>query len=904
MGSVDPGGFVKYAAGFTVVVLLAAAAAGLALASRQAVTQGPELRRGQEVPICHATHLRSKPYVSLSPDVDGVLSGHDGHADDIIPPFEYVPKPGSGESGSYPGKNWDAEGRQIWAFGCHPSAIRDVTPTVECVEDRPNGFVAHFGYRNSESSAVSIEVGNGNMFAPAPENRGQPSVFQPGTHGIEPVEPFSGSLTWNLAGRSATASSASVRCQASIRIDKALKPENDAGRFDLRLNGAVLATRVGNGGTTDTQNIAATPSGTQYTVSESASTGTTLADYATTIVCRDNGGSGAIVAQGTGTSLPVTVRTRQAIVCVIANVRGDTPGPGSADLTIVKSASPRSLLVGELVTWTVTATNKGPDTATDVVIEDSLPDDVSFVDGSLDVPSNVTCIGARCTIPSLASGASVTGRFVTTVTAVGTKTNTVTVDAAQTDVNPADNAASAQVVVTSRDQVVVTPVLECVGQLSGGLYRAHFGYLNRGSTAVGVPIGPRNAFTPAPENRGQPVRFQPGRAPDVFQVDFRGTVEWTLTGQTATASSSSERCAPAAGWLRIDKVLRPADDPGRFNLEIDGVPAGTGRGVGHLGTTGDVAVPAGRHRVGEEGVQGTSLADYDTTIACRENRGRSAVVSAFHGPELIVDVAAGQEVVCTIVNTRRTGPPVPPLPPPPGPTPPPSPQPGTSDLAVQKFVSRRIGTLGEIVTWTVVVTNNGPLPATGVTIRDEAAAVATFVSLQVSQGTCGRTSCSLGTIAPGGSVRIVARTRMLTAGARLNTVAVDGDQPDSIPENNVASALIRIVSSFRPPLQQRCGRLSVDRRLARADASLRVRASVRNVFGRPLAGTLVRAQGAGQLTVARTDVRGVATLRLSPRRAGVVRFTVGARTLTAAGARLCTARLGVLGRGFEPPVTG
>ena len=603
----------------------------------------------------------------------------------------------------------------------------------------------------------------------------------------------------------------------------------------------------------------------------------------------------------------MNVNSGQELGCVIFNNRDTTPpGPSQVDLRVIKSASPRSLPVGGKVTWTVTVTNVGRAVATGVVIEDSLPDDVSLVDGTVVVPPNVTCVGGRCTMTSLDVGASVTGRFVTTVTAVGRKTNTVTVKARETDVNPSDNAASAVVDVTGGAEEVVHPILECVDQLSGGNYRAHYGYLNEGNATVGVPVGVRNYFTPSPENRGQPVRFRPGRAPDVFQVDFVRTLEWTLTGRTSTASTSSKRCAPTTGELRIDKILRPADDPGRFNLEIDGVPAGSGRDVGHLGTTGDVAVPAGRHRVGEEGVHGTSLADYDTTIGCRDNRGRGPVRSAFRGPELIVDVAAGQEVVCTIVNTRRTGPPVPPNPTPPGPTPPPSPQPGTSDLAVQKFVSARVAALGEIVEWTVVVTNSGPQTATGVTITDDAAAGATIVSLQVSQGTCARTSCALGTIPPGGSVRIVARTRMLTTGARLNVVGVRGEQPDSVPENNTASALIRVVSSFTPPLLRRCGRLSVDRRVTRAGATVPVNAGVRNVFGKPLAGTRVTARGAGQQMSARTNANGVATFQLAPSRPGIVRFTVGARALTAVGARLCTARMGVLGAtagGLAPGVT-
>ena len=72
-----------------------------------------------------------------------------------------------------------------------------------------------------------------------------------------------------------------------------MKPETDAGRFDLLLNGQPRATHVGNGGTTNTLNIAATPAGTPYTVGERASSGTSLADYVTTIVCRADGGSGA-----------------------------------------------------------------------------------------------------------------------------------------------------------------------------------------------------------------------------------------------------------------------------------------------------------------------------------------------------------------------------------------------------------------------------------------------------------------------------------------------------------------------------------------------------------------------------------------------------------------------------------
>jgi uncharacterized repeat protein (TIGR01451 family) len=890
---------VKNVAVFTLVAVLAVGAACLAVVakSQPPVPPDPDVPV-DKVEICHDPPAEKLQSVNVSSIFGN--NGHDTHKTDIIPPFTY--ETASGETAKYNGKNWDIDGQATWYYDCDPP---DVTPTLACVEVRPPNVIAHFGYRNSQGSAVTIPIGLANMFEPPPEDRTQPRVFQPGTHEDEFTVPFDGDeLSWHLAGTSVTASRASRHCQASIRIDKALAPATDPGRFDFLLDGTVEANDVGNGGSTGSLSVAATPGGTTHTVSERAGAETTLSDYDSSIVCRDNDGKGNVVANGDGTSLSVTARDGQAIVCVFLNARRPPPGPGNADLTIVKAATPASVLVGGQVTWTVVVTNKGPDTATNVVVEDTLPADSSFVGGSLVLPPGMSCTGARCTLESLAPNTSISGRFVTTMTAVGEKTNTVTVHATQDDPTPADNAASAHVLVTSRDVADVIPVLECVDRLSDGDYFAHFGYLNRGAEAVDIGIGPNNAFTPAPEDRGQPRRFQPGRAPDVFQVRFHGTLVWTLDGRTATASPSAERCARPA-TLRVDKLLQPPNDPGRFDLQVDGVVAGTGRGVGHLGTTGDVVVTAGRHRVGEVGAGGTSLADYDTTIACRGDRGRGPVTSAVDGPELLVDVPQGGEVVCTIRNARRSTPEPPPPEPPPGPTPLPPPDPGTADLAVRKFVDRAVGRLGDIVTWTIVVTNNGPLTATGVTIVDRAAAGATIVSLNVSQGTCARTTCSFGTIAPGRSVRIVARTRALNTGARLNGVGVTGDQPDSNPENNVASALVRILSSFTPPLARTCNRLSIDRRIAMVGSSVLVRASVRNVFGRPLTGTVVSARGAGQLSAARTNRLGIALVGLAPNEAGIVRFTVGARSLTATGARRCTARLGVLAAaGIAPGVTG
>lgn len=97
----------------------------------------------------------------------------------------------------------------------------------------------------------------------------------------------------------------------------------------------------------------------------------------------------------------------------------------------------------------------------------------------------------------------------------------------------------------------ISPVLECVKNNGNGSFNARFGYLNRNSTVVTVPVGTNNRFSPDPQDRGQVAAFQPGRIVWAFEVTWPGSgnLVWTLKGpdnqnRTATASSTSQACVP------------------------------------------------------------------------------------------------------------------------------------------------------------------------------------------------------------------------------------------------------------------------------------------------------------------------------------------------------------------------
>jgi hypothetical protein len=103
--------------------------------------------------------------------------------------------------------------------------------------------------------------------------------------------------------------------KAQVTLVKHLVPASDPGRFDLKLTSGTL-TRVAKTGAGDGDSGSIQIAPGTWTVLETAASGTNLSDYASSIVCTRNGGSGP---SGNGTSLQLTLAPADVLVCTITN---------------------------------------------------------------------------------------------------------------------------------------------------------------------------------------------------------------------------------------------------------------------------------------------------------------------------------------------------------------------------------------------------------------------------------------------------------------------------------------------------------------------------------------------------------------------------------------------------------
>ena len=106
------------------------------------------------------------------------------------------------------------------------------------------------------------------------------------------------------------------------------------------------------------------------------------------------------------------------------------------------------------------------------------------------------------------------------------------------------------------------------------------------------------------------------------------------------------------------------------------------------------------------------------------------------------------------------------------------------DLTVVKSVSNSSPAVGEVVTFTLLVRNNGPAVATGVRVTDALPTGYSFVSTSTAQGSFVAPVWTIGALANGASATLTMQATVLASGNYQNTATVSSDQIDSDPTND------------------------------------------------------------------------------------------------------------------------
>jgi uncharacterized repeat protein (TIGR01451 family) len=116
-----------------------------------------------------------------------------------------------------------------------------------------------------------------------------------------------------------------------------------------------------------------------------------------------------------------------------------------------------------------------------------------------------------------------------------------------------------------------------------------------------------------------------------------------------------------------------------------------------------------------------------------------------------------------------------------------------ADLAITKMVSNSTPNVGDAITFTVTLSDQGPSAATGVQVTDLLPAGLTFVSATSSQGTYDNITriWDVGTVSPGVPPQtLIITARVVSPAAETNTGTVNSPAgvTDPNPANNTASA--------------------------------------------------------------------------------------------------------------------
>lgn len=124
----------------------------------------------------------------------------------------------------------------------------------------------------------------------------------------------------------------------------------------------------------------------------------------------------------------------------------------------------------------------------------------------------------------------------------------------------------------------------------------------------------------------------------------------------------------------------------------------------------------------------------------------------------------------------------------------------SADVSISKTASPNPGVVGAVLTYRLIVSNNGPASATNINVTDNLPSTVTFGLASVTQGSCsgsGPVNCSIGTLAAGASAVITITVTPTASGQITNNASVVANEADPDASNNIAS-LVTVIDNPPP----------------------------------------------------------------------------------------------------------
>ena len=486
------------------------------------------------------------------------------------------------------------------------------------------------------------------------------------------------------------------------------------------------------------------------------------------------------------------------------NTNTSDPDPNVADLGVTKTVNETNATVGDTVAFTVDVTNDGPDTATNVSVNESLESGLSFVSaettqGEYNDDTSTYDVGA------LANGETATLTLTALVNSSENTSNTVEVTGDEPDpidpnnndtVDPSPTVADLSLTKNvnestpnvgdnveytlelTNDGPNATSNVTVVDTLPEGLtfvnadanqgsYDADTGLWSVGSMASGESItvtivarvdDPGSITNDAQVNASDV--YDPDSTPDNDDSDEDDEDSVTIDGQQAD--------------LAVNKTVEDSNatvgDTVEFTIDVTNNGPNTATNVSAYETLDN-----GLRFEGASTTQGEYNASTGVYSVGTLDNGDTATLT------LTATIESADDTTNAVEVTSDQ----------PDPTDPNNndavdPSPIVSDLSINKTVDDTNATVGDNVDFTVEVTNNGPDTATNVSVDEELGGGLSFVEADASQGDYDADAgvYNVGTLANGDTATLTLTATVESVDDTTNAVNVTGDPFDPTDPNN------------------------------------------------------------------------------------------------------------------------